>query len=524
MLKATPPPAPPAPASAADPATALMRAESLATTDTDAAAKTIAEVISAVTVLAIALIDSAPAPETAMPPASPPALAQPKPTENESTAALLSAATDTAPDAEMLAPPSTEAVIVEAIPFIAMEFAIAPLMPPPAPPAPEAASEPASALIVEASLAQTSSAGRVSALHGFAATAPAPTCTVPPLIVASVVPRIRLKEKAPARPPATPPPSPPARLIVPITENVSIVGELSAETLRLATGSVASPTFELSMSARTVLRMSLTAIEPPAPIPTPPPVPPAAARTTPPASAVMSDVSAACTSTLPPVRITLSLISASVVLPMLLNEAEPPPANERPPPSPPASAPPTPIVSASIVALVVASTVTLPSASTAVGSIEARTVSVISLIAAAAPTSTAVPPVVPPAKPRAIPPASALIVGESEAMTATSPVTSTSALPSMRASTVSAIVFLEIAPAPAISRPPVLPAEAPRPPAIVTALIVELSDAATSTFVASTSAAPSMRARTWLPTSLDATETPIEIDGGPRAKTIETPP
>src|SRR6266511_5968286 len=195
----TPPPAPPAPARVAEPATAVIFDVSVASTETEPVAMTVLLSTRAVTVFAIALIDSAPAPEKAMPPAAPPAPASPKPTDHVSIVALPAAEISTVPAGAASVPTdelSTAAVTVRATPLIAREFASAAERPPPAPPAPAAARAPASALIMDLFVARTltAAAKTLLALRIFA------------WVVATMV----LIETPPASPAAIPPPAPPA--------------------------------------------------------------------------------------------------------------------------------------------------------------------------------------------------------------------------------------------------------------------------------------------------------------------------
>ena len=150
----TPAPAPPAPARPAEPAIASISEVSDAVTVTVPSARIALDDTRASTVLATALIDSAPAPETATPAPAPPAPERPKPTDHDRISPFETAVTDTAPVVSIVDDSILARVVVCTV-LIANEFAKPTATPAPAPPAPAAANAPASALTFDDVVADT---------------------------------------------------------------------------------------------------------------------------------------------------------------------------------------------------------------------------------------------------------------------------------------------------------------------------------------------------------------------------------
>jgi hypothetical protein len=289
------------------------------------------------------------------------------------------------------------------------------------------ATPPASATIVEASVAVTR-----------AAPASALTSLEPRSIEASIVFAMLFPEPAPV-----PAPEPAAPAIV----SASMTAVEIASTTRPSTGppgcvgnAPRASTVEFSIVAETVLSMSLSAIErPTATLVKLPELLRAIETAKAPASATIVEPSVAETLTPPPALIPIpsvtlaSLIRASTVFRIVLPEPAPAPAREMVDPAelllePAASAPAK--VSASTLGVEVAITVTSPAASAVEVSIAARAVLVISLMAKATP-NVAVTLLEPEAFASAIamPPASAVMSESSTAESAIDPAVALIVLP-----------------------------------------------------------------------------------------------
>ena len=290
---------------------------------------------------------------------------------------------------------------------------------------------------------------------------------------AEIVLSITLFEPAPAAAAATAPPAATEAATAPPMDSALIVA--SDVALRLT--APAALALDPVMLASTVLAIRLLATATPRDAPALPPPLTAKLMPTPPALAVMTDVSLAVSVMPPLVSVSTSAPlsrRARALLVMVLPEPAPAAPTDAPPPPPPLAESAPPMVSAAIVASSVAvSVMSLPVDLTVEPSMVASTVLVIRLVAAERPADTAAPPKPPPTTAAATPPASALMVDSSTALSVT-PLMARTPLVSPRllltyAVTVLVITLPEPAPAAAPAAPPTPLADTATAPPILSA-------------------------------------------------------
>ena len=377
---------------------------------------------------------------------------------------------------------------------------------------------PMAALMPAATASDTAAASASMVAPSLAVTAkPAPwrSANAESAALASMVLWMLFSDTEPAPATAMPALKPTPTLAAPATATVRMP---EVEAALIST----SPTsLSVLLSTRAVLLfwMALSDTDTPTATDTPtvPPTPTASA--TAPAMVSIWASSVAFTVSAPPALTVLSLMRATVALPMVATEAEPAPDTAMPAAVPAASEPATPSEKARMLALDSASTATPPVQTSVEPSTAAVVLSLMVLIDRPMPRPTATPAeLLPTPSATAAPPESALIFDASVAFTVTAPACSVALAACKRASTVLLMSFFDTAPARATPMPAV-PTPTEALPTMLSASMLPLDVATTSSPVPPTCVRllVSMSARTVLTMSLNDSPAPT-------ARPTPTPP